>query len=212
MEELVSTMGTEITNKELKSYTTKLKTCGTNIRKNYLKISHLLTEIEKTECYLDDGFEDVQDYASKVLNIQKTTCYNLLKIGREYISETGDRTVLTDKGDDYGVSQLQALIPLGVEKSKELHDEGTITPEMSVRQIKGIVKSLTEQDDIEEDDDVVDGESGEESEEILKSFGTIEFLRDGHIISTGIIPEEFEDEVFSLFDRFKDLFEKLDAE
>lgn len=203
MEELTTITTQKLVNKELKDYTKKLKNCGDNIRKNYIKISFLLNEIEQTECYLDDGFEDTIDYASKVLNIQKTTTYNLLKIGKEFIAESGERTVLTDKGNDYGVSQLQALLPVGVERAKELHDEGTITPDMSVRQIKQIIKDETNPEP-EEDNDVVDGEVLDETDNYVPVFGDIQFLKDGTIIPSGVVPETF---ILKVEELFKDLFE-----
>lgn len=187
MEELTTINATEITNKELKDYTMKLKNCGDNIRKNYIKISFLLNEIEQTECYLDDGFESTTDYASKVLNIQKTTTYNLLKIGKDFISEKGDRTVLTDKGNDYGVSQLQALLPIGVEKAKELHNEGVISPDMSVRQIKQAIKQdePEPEEDNDDNDEVIDGEGEEVDEEHIRIVADIQILEDGTTLING---------------------------
>ena len=190
MEELTSKKLT-LVDKDLKDYTTKIKKCGDNIRKNYIKIARLLSEVDAKDCYLEDGFESVVDYAGQVLGIQKTTAYNMLKIGKEYIAESGDRTILTDTGADYSVSQIQALLPLGVEKVKEINDEGTINPEMSVRQIKNLVKGLTESSDPEEDENTVDGESGEESEETIKSFGSLDFLEDGTVIAHGSLPDGF---------------------
>lgn len=190
MEELTSKK-LSLIDKDLKDYTAKIKKCGDNIRKNYIKIARLLFEVESKECYLEDGFESTIDYASQVLGIQKTTAYNMLKIGKEYIAESGDRTILTDTGADYSVSQIQALLPLGVEKVKEINDEGTINPEMSVRQIKNLVKGLTESSDPEEDENTVDGESGEESEETIKSFGSLDFLEDGTVIAHGSLPDGF---------------------
>lgn len=210
MEELTTTTTQKLVNKELKDYTKKLKNCGDNIRKNYIKISFLLNEIENTECYLDDGFEDTIDYASKVLNIQKTTTYNLLKIGKEFIAESGERTVLTDKGNDYGVSQLQALLPVGVERAKELHDEGTITPDMSVRQIKQIIKDETNPETEEEVTDVVDGEIVDETDNYVPVFGDIQFLKDGTIIPSGVVPETFILNVEEMFKAFLEDFRTLD--
>lgn len=212
MEELTTIKTTELTNKELKDYTKKLKNCGDNIRKNYIKISFLLNEIESSECYLDDGFEDTIDYASKVLNIQKTTTYNLLKIGKEFIAESGERTVLTDKGNDYGVSQLQALLPVGVERAKELHDDGTITPDMSVRQIKQIIKDETNPDNEHEDTDVVDGEVVDETDNYVPVFGDIQFLKDGTIIPSGVVPDTFILKVEELFKELLEDFQTLDEE
>ncbi len=212
MEELTTITTQKLVNKELKDYTKKLKNCGDNIRKNYIKISFLLNEIESSECYLDDGFEDTIDYASKVLNIQKTTTYNLLKIGKEFIAESGERTVLTDKGNDYGVSQLQALLPVGVERAKELHNEGTITPDMSVRQIKQIIKSETNPEPEDEDNDVVDGEVVDENDNYVPVFGDIQFLKDGTIIPSGVVPETFILKVEELYKDLLEDFQTLDEE
>lgn len=178
MEELTNIKTKELVNTDLKGHANKIKGYGKNIRTNYLKIAKELYEIDKSECYLDDGFEDTQDFASKVLNIQKTTSYNLIRIGREFLSEDGSRTALTDKGNDYGVSQLQILLPLGIDKAKELHDEEVIKPEMSVRQLKSIVKH--EIDPIEENDgdDVVEGDGEVISEEVLKTLCKVEILED----------------------------------
>lgn len=190
MNELTTITNTsELTNKELKEYTRKIKRCGDNIRNNYMKIAHNLDEIDKTECYLDDGFEDVQDYADKVLGIQKTTCYNLLKIAKEFLNEEGTRTLLTEEGNDYGVSQLQALLPVGIDRAKELHNKEIINPSMSVRQIKTIIKEETTATDPEEDDDTIDTTGDEISDEVVKTIGTIELLEDGEILYRGDIED-----------------------
>lgn len=208
MEELTSKK-LSLIDKDLKDYTAKIKKCGDNIRKNYIKIAHLLSEVDTKECYLDDGFESAIDYASQVLGIQKTTAYNMLKIGKEYISENGERTILTGTGADYSVSQIQALLPLGVEKVKEINEDGVITPEMSVRQIKNIVKGLSIEEAPEDDENTVDGESGEETEETITNFGSLDFLEDGTIIAHGELPEKF---IEAIEDYFKQAIEDGDFE
>lgn len=200
MEELVK-VNVEISNKELKVYTTKIKNCGENIRKNYIKIAHLLNEVDSTECYIDDGFVDTQDYASKVLGIQKTTCYNLLKIAKEYINEDGTRTILTSEGQDFGVSQVQALLPLGVDEAKALCEAGEITPNMSVRQIKKIVADNKTVESEDEDNDEVDGEVISEDEEIVPNIGSIDFLEDGTLVTHGELPEKFIVQIEDFFHR-----------
>lgn len=198
MEELVE-VNVEISNKDLKGYTTKIKNCGENIRKNHIKIAHLLNEVDSTECYIDDGFVDTQDYASKVLGIRKTTCYNLLKIAKEYVNEDGTRTILTSEGQDFGVSQVQALLPLGRDEAKELCENGTITPDMSVRQIKKIVAdNRTVESECEGD---VTGEIISENEEIIPNMGSIDFLEDGTLVTHGELPEKFITQIEDFFNR-----------
>lgn len=188
MEELTTTKAPELTNKELKDYTRKIKKCGDNIRTNFMKIAHNLDEIDKTECYLDDGFEDVQDYANKVLGIQKTTCYNFLKIAKEFLNDEGTRTLLTSEGNDYGVSQLQALLPIGIDKAKELHNNEVINPTMSVRQIKTIIKEQTTTPE-PEDENTIDTTGEELSDEVVKTIGIIEIMEDGEILYRGDIED-----------------------
>ena len=201
MEELTS-KNLSFIDEDLKHYTTKIKKCGDNIRKNYIKIAYLLFEVESKECYLEDGFESTIDYASQVLGIQKTTAYNMLKIGKEYVAENGERTILTNSGADYSVSQIQALLPLEVEKVKEINDEGVITPDMSVRQIKGIVKELTDADpEPEEDYNTVDGEVTDESDEVIANLGSVDFLADGTVVLHGELPEKFTAQIEEFFSR-----------
>lgn len=200
MEELIKTT-TTLENKDLKSYTTKIRNCGENIRKNYIKIAHLLNEVDKTECFLDDGFIDVQDYTSQVLGIQKTTCYNLLKIAKEYISEDGTKTILATDKADYSISQVQALLPLGKDEAKTLCDNGTIMPDMSVRQIKKIVSDNMNVENETEDINEVDGECLNETEEHIPNLGSIDFLEDGTVVTHGELPEKFIIQIEEFFHR-----------
>lgn len=201
MEEMIKATAMELTNKELKGYTTKLHKCGENIRKNYIKISHLLVEIEKTECYLDDGFTDVQEYASKVLNIQKTTCYNLLKIGRGYLEENGEKTLLATSDGDYSVSQLQALLPLGFDKAKEWSDTEYINPSMSVRKLKELVGATQHAD--EDTEEIVDADGVETYEEDLEEYATITFYKFGdmHVKGDGL-PDDLIEKIQKDFDSY----------
>ncbi len=200
MEE-ITRIKAELSNKDLKGYTNKIRACGDNIRKNYIKIAHLLNEVDNTECYLDDGFVDTQDYAGKVLGIQKTTCYNLLRIAKEYLNDDGTRTILTTEGADFGVSQVQALLPLGVDEAKTLCENGTITPDMSVRQIKKIVADNKTVEDKDEDKADAEGEAINEDEEIIPNLGSIDFLEDGTIITHGELPEKFILQIEEFFKR-----------
>lgn len=203
MEEMVKVTAMKLTNKVLKGYTTKLKNCGENIRKNYIKIAHLLVEIESTECYLDDGFSDVQEYASKVLNIQKTTCYNLLKIGREYLDGSGEKTLLATADGDYSVSQIQALLPLGFETAKEWSDTDYINPSMSVRKLKDLVNEAKSDVEDAEDEDVVDADATETYEEDLEELATITFFKSGdlHIKGDGL-KDYFIESVKAIYDTY----------
>ena len=140
--ELIISKGITLTNPELKKATNSSKGYASNSRKNYLRIASKLAEVDTQESYIEDGFGDVIEYATSVFNMKKSTAYNLLKIGREYVSEdTPDKTILADERGDYSVSQLGVLLPVGVERVQELNADGVISPEMSVRKLASIVST-----------------------------------------------------------------------
>ena len=164
--ELVISKGVSITNPDLKKATNSIKGYASNIRKNYLRIASKLAEVDAQESYIEDGFGDVIEYATSVFNMKKTTAYNLLKIGREYVDENApDKTILADERGDYSVSQLGVLLPVGVERVQELNADGVISPEMSVRKLASIVSTPEDKNTEETSESESDGDAGEPENE-----------------------------------------------
>lgn len=193
---------------DLKKSTEKIKRCGDNIRKNYIKIARELAIIDDTESYLDDGFESAIDYAGQIFSISKSTAYVLITIGREWINEDGERTALTTEGADYSVSQIGVLLPLGVDKARELHDSEDISPAMSVRQIKAVVKDLqdTPEETPEETPEAASEENGadvvDSDADVSEMVVSINIYDDGGLQVSGHISEEFYDELYELITRY----------
>lgn len=154
----------EITNTKLRRYTEQIFRQGLNIKKAYAQISVILAKIDTAKCYEADGFESVHDYSKQVLGLNQSTSYALLKIGYEYIDSKSLESVLKhEQGNDYSTSQLQALLPLkSVDKAKELAEKDIINPDMSVKDIKGIVKDIVKP---KSESEVIDAESVSEYSE-----------------------------------------------
>ena len=128
---------------------------------NMFKIAALLARVEKDDLLINEDFASVIEYAKKCFGFEKTTTYNLLKIGHDFIKETEDgnvETVLTYLNDDYNVSQVIKMLPLGIDKAKELTHDGVITSDMSCRQIERIVKQNLKRMQPEDDPEEVDEE------------------------------------------------------
>lgn len=155
-----------ITNPELKRITNIIHNSCRTMTDCAYEIAALITKVENDDLYAGDGFNDICDYSKRCFGFEKTTTYNLLKIGRFFIEETenGDiKTVLTHiKDKDYTVSQVIKMLPLGIDRAKELTNDGVITSDMSCRQIEKVVKQNLkrlepvvddEDDDPEEFDD-----------------------------------------------------------
>ena len=190
-----------INDPELKAVTNEIRKAGANVIGNTFKIAVLVAKVEDNEMYLADGFIDVFDYVKQCFGLEKTSAYNLIKAGREFIIEiesgkiTKFETIFTHGAKDYSISQVFKMLPLGIEKAKELTKDGVIDETMSCRQIEKIVKENTEgtsargkskskpePEDENENDNESDGTllvNWEELPELAQAFFTDEFDLDG---------------------------------
>lgn len=148
--DLVLNQNVTINNPELKTVTNEIRKAGANVIGNTFKIAALIARVDDEELYVEDGFADVFEYVKTCFGLEKTSAYNLIKVGREFIAEiesgktTKFETLLTHGARDYSISQVFKMLPLGVEKAKELTADGVIDETMSCRQIEKIVKENTE--------------------------------------------------------------------
>ena len=137
-----------IKNPELKKITTEIKKASANVIGNTFKISALIAHVDENELYLEDGFNDTFEYVKKCFGLEKASAYNLIRVGREFITEMengkGYETLLTHTNKDYSISQIFKMLPLGIDKARELTADGVIDETMSCRQIEKIVKDNTE--------------------------------------------------------------------
>lgn len=140
--EIIKSNEVQISNTKLRNYTEQIFKQGLNIKKAFAKVATILVKIDDSKCFESDGFESVQDYALQVFGWKQATTYAMLRIGREYIDGKTLESVLPhETGNDYSNSQLQALLPLkSVETAKALAEKEIINPEMTVKEIKKIVK------------------------------------------------------------------------
>lgn len=165
--EIIKNYENTIQNTKLRNFTEQIYKQGLNIKKSFARVAAILVKIDESKCYEQDGFTSVQDYAEKVLGWKQANTYAMLKVGRDYIDGKTYESVLPHAdGNDYSTSQLQALLPLkSVDVAKELAESETITPNMTVKQIKDVVKAYNHKDDTEANTEEVSEDS--ESKEII---------------------------------------------
>lgn len=148
--DIVLNQDVTINDPELKAVTTEIRKAGANVIGNTFKISALIAKVDENEMYINDGFVDVFDYVKQCFGLEKSSAYNLIKIGKEFIAEvesgktTKFETLLTHHAKDYSISQVIKMLPLGIEKAQELTADGVIDETMSCRQIEKIVKENTD--------------------------------------------------------------------
>lgn len=150
----------------LQSATNQILKLGDAIRKNLFHIAWIIAEVDSRVAYERDGFNSVHEWTEQTFGFKKTMSYDLLKIGKEYTREAISRKGKTEgycsnllpvpvvmDGDkivdcqpapveDFSVTQISAMLPVGHETAVELVREQVITPKTSAKKIKDIIKRL----------------------------------------------------------------------
>ena len=139
-------------NRDLDKATTKVNKLGTSIQRNLFEVAAIVAEVDRTQCYEEDGFKNVHEWTAQAFGIKKTASYSLLKIGKEYVE-----VLVNEKGKviaygsnlyhatekDFSMSQVEALLPAGKDLAEDLAATEKVTPEMTVKEIKKVVKEHT---------------------------------------------------------------------
>jgi hypothetical protein len=175
MEELIITAEHKqlaFTNKELQNATMAIYKIAENIRTRWFEIAAIVAMVDVKELYKDDGFADVHEWVNKTFAFGKSTSYDLLKVGREYVREVtnkagkviGYESNLVPVGaDNFSTTQVRRMLPAGHELASELVESGEITPDMTTTKIAKIVKAHLSPESSESTGDEEEG--GEETTE-----------------------------------------------
>lgn len=181
MEFLVTTTNAvTFNNKELQKATNTVFKLGDAIKRNWFAIAHIVAHVDATECYKEDGFNTVHEWVEKTFGIKKTASYSLLTIGKEYTREIVNASgkvvgygtnLITDGTDDFSKTQVEKMLPGGHELAVELVNGGEITPDMSAKEISKIVKSHTNSETDEPEQETDDAEPEQETDNPEKYDG-----------------------------------------
>lgn len=154
-------------NKNLQKATDMINKLGDGIKRNWFAIAYIVAEIDKQESYKDDGFNTVHEWVESAFGIKKSASYSLLTIGKEYTEKITDKNgkcigyrtnLITDGDADFSKTQVEKMLPIGHDDARQLVDEGTITPDMTAKEISAVIKSYLRKYDTAD-------EAGEETEQ-----------------------------------------------
>lgn len=186
MEELIITAEHKqlsFTNKELQNASMAIFKIAENIRTRWFEIAAIVAMVDSRELYKDDGFSDVHEWVNKTFAFGKSTSYDLLKVGREYVREVHNKAgkvigyesnLVPEGSDNFSTTQVRRMLPAGHELAAELVADGEITPDMTTTKIAKIVKAhiSPEPEDEEPTEDTEDTEN-EEQEKLRRTFDNI---------------------------------------
>ena len=129
---------TAITSDALNTVTSEIKTCLDNIKANTLRIGYYLTKVRDNKLYEGQGFENEVEYGMVVFNFKKTAIYSFMKLADKFLDREGNFKY--PEFEEYSPSQLEAMASIGANDAKKLIDSGKVSSEMSVKDVKAVVK------------------------------------------------------------------------
>ncbi|MBD5532844.1 MAG: hypothetical protein HDQ98_11735 [Lachnospiraceae bacterium] len=113
-------------------------------QKSKLTAAFILYEIDSDGLFRLDGYNSIVDFGMAMFGIQKSTIYNLIDIVGRFGAKIESGKPVTEIADKYkGFSQSQ----LGVMVGHTDDELDSITPDMSVRDIKKALKNSSKGDD-----------------------------------------------------------------
>lgn len=103
-----------------------------------LKIAFVLKTVYDEKLYAVDGYKNIYEYAYDNYNIARGTCSNWLKVVDNFgvLNKQTGFYVLDNKLQDFSITQLILIRGLTIEQIQAAN----ITPDMSTREIKQVVK------------------------------------------------------------------------
>ena len=137
-------------NQSLAKATEEIIRLQKNVNQSLISVAGISGEVEKSESYKDDGFKNAQEWLMSTFNYKKSTAYTMVKIGKEYVELEMDgcvpvyKTIFANKetDEDFTLTQLEKLLPLGKEKIETYLLTGVIKYSMTVKEIKETVANI----------------------------------------------------------------------
>ena len=137
-------------NETLKKATEEISRLQKNVNESLISVAGISGEVAKSESYKDDGFKSAQEWLMNTFNYKKSTAYTMVKIGKEYVQLEVNgclpiyKTIFanSETDEDFTLTQLEKLLPLGKERIELALNSGVINYSMTVKEIKDFVSEI----------------------------------------------------------------------
>ena len=203
MTELInSNINTEIEfkSKALTNYTKKIGKCFADAKNSLFKVAVLLNEVNEKQAFKND-FKNITEYAETVFGMKKTATYNFIKIGKNYTNEDFTCTLPHKTEENYSLTQVVEMLPLEKDnKIIEVSEAEIITPDMTTKEIRKIVKELTKKPTEETTEETE--ETTEEVKDTSKEVAEILNEMEAYAYDISVLLEN--KEVLKFFNEFKE--------
>lgn len=137
----------------LDNVTLRIKGVEERMKKDYMEIACLLLYVKKSGIYSQGGYKNVYEYAQKKLGYKADMVKKSIRVADLFLQEISAgsyKSIFVSEGEkDFTIGALVELLPLekGNDKSAfialttEMYQNGEISPDMTTKQIREVVKS-----------------------------------------------------------------------
>ena len=183
-------------NKALQKATEKIRKLEAGVQANLYETAAIIAFVDGNKLFTDDGFKNVHEWTKQAFNIEKTTSYAMLKVGREYTRVLTDdkgkikgyRSNVTENGEtDFSVTQIVKMLPVSRETLPEAIEAENITPTDTVREVENKIKHFMHKDVFEENEVTEMDKATEEAEDVSEE------IRDGITFSRDFVMNIFKE-------------------
>lgn len=192
MNEIVTTARNSVafSNKDLQNATMTIFKIAENIRTRWYEIAAIVAMVNAKECYKDDGFADVHEWVNKTFSFGKSSSYDLLRIGNEYVREVTNKAgkvvgyecnLVPEGSPNFSSTQVRRMLPAGHDLAAQLVNDGEITPDMNTTKIAKVIKAHLSPDATDEGEDTTDADDAKEESKkrnMLDDLSTSDLVRE----------------------------------
>lgn len=127
-------------NMNLNEKTSEIKKYEREVKTGLFGIARLLLEVKEKKLFTPE-YKSVTEYAEKLLEYKRSMVYNLIAVAENFLAKYENRSIFTlDSENDFTMGQLQEMVSLP-EKAIDLVNEGIITPDMTAKEIREVIKA-----------------------------------------------------------------------
>ena len=124
-------------------------------------IAQVLKIVDDKRLFVEDGYKNIEQFASAMFGYKRVTVSNMLRIAKTYMLPDGS-TILKNGENDFTYTKLSELLSLGPDTLKKAVQDGEITPEMTQKELRSYVKkqkgSTVSEEHEKNDNDAADAE------------------------------------------------------
>lgn len=102
-------------------------------------IAQVLKIVDDKRLFVEDGYKNIEQFASAMFGYKRVTVSNMLRIAKTYMLPDGS-TILKNGENDFTYTKLSELLSLGPDTLKKAVQNGDITPEMTQKELRNYVK------------------------------------------------------------------------